>query len=95
MKRQKGPSAYALPAFLAVTGGVLAVIVAVFSLRELITPRTQVWTVWTNTAMAMLGLVAIALWVAGAWIASRMHRNVAIARTHFSPARSGRAWSTR
>jgi uncharacterized membrane protein len=74
MKRQSGPSAYALPAFLAVSGGVLAVIVAVFSLRELITPRTQVWTVWTNTAMAMLGLLAIALWGAGWFVATRMHR---------------------
>jgi uncharacterized membrane protein len=53
---------------------VLAVIVAVFSLRELVTPRTQVWTVWTNTAMAMLGILAIALWGAGWFVAARMHR---------------------
>jgi hypothetical protein len=48
-----------------VTGGVLAWWWRVFSLRELDSPRTQVWTVWTNTALAMLGLLAIALWVSG------------------------------
>jgi uncharacterized membrane protein len=73
MKRHT-ESPYALPAFLAVSGGVLAVVVAVFSLRELVAPRTQVWTVWTTTALAMLGMLAIALWVTGAFIASRMHR---------------------
>jgi uncharacterized membrane protein len=74
MKRREGASPYALSAFLAVTGGVLAVVVAAFALREVITPRPQVWTVWTTTALAMLALVAVALWTAGAFIASRVHR---------------------
>jgi len=74
MKRHEQPSPYAISAFLAVTGGVLAVVVGVFALRELVAPRTQVWTVWTTTALAMLAVLAIALWVVGAYISSRAHR---------------------
>ncbi len=68
-------SPYALSAFLAVSGGVLAVVVGAFALREIITPRTQIWTVWTNTALVMLGLLAIALWVSGHLISTRVHRS--------------------
>jgi uncharacterized membrane protein len=75
MKRDThgGPS-YALSAFFAVTGGVLAVVVGIFALREVIAPRTQTWTVWTTSALALLSLIAIALWIAGAVISSRVHR---------------------
>ena len=92
MKRHKeGPSPYALSAFLAVSGGVLAVVVCVFALRELIVPRTQVWTVWTTTALVMLSLLAIVLWVAGAWIASRMHRKLRDrVHTFFTPGERAR-----
>jgi len=74
MKRHSGSSPYALSAFLTVSGGVLAVVVCAFALRELVAPRTQIWTVWTTTALSILALLAVALWVAGALIASRVHR---------------------
>jgi len=55
---------------------VLAVVVCAFALRELIAPRIQGWTVWTTTALVVLSVLAIILWVAGAWTASRMHRRL-------------------
>ena len=75
MKRDAHSGAsYALSAFLAVSGGVLAVVVVAVSLRMMVAPRTQTWTVWTTGALSLLGLFALALWVAGFLIAKRVHR---------------------
>jgi uncharacterized membrane protein len=65
---------YALSAFFAGTGVVLALVVGAITLRALIAPNTQTWTVWTTTALALLGLLAITLWVTGAVLAARVHR---------------------
>jgi len=73
-RHHPGYSPYALSAFLVVCGGVLAVVVSAFALRELIAPRIQTWSVWTTTAMAILSVLAIVLWVAGSYISSRAHR---------------------
>jgi uncharacterized membrane protein len=75
-RHEHGHSPYALSAFLATSGGVLAVVVCAFALRELIAPRTQVWTVWTTTALALASLLAIVLWITGQLIASRTHRRL-------------------
>jgi uncharacterized membrane protein len=66
--------AYALSAFLAGCGLVLALVVAFFSVRYLVAPNTQTWTAWTTTALASLGLLAIALWLSGGLLALRVHR---------------------
>jgi uncharacterized membrane protein len=67
-------TSYALSVFFAVTGVVLAIVVAAITIRALIAPNTQSWTAWTTGALAVLGALAIALWLAGVVIALRVHR---------------------
>ncbi|HEX6789897.1 MAG TPA: TPM domain-containing protein [Candidatus Krumholzibacteria bacterium] len=76
MKRHsRAGRAYALSAFFAVSGVVLALAVAFFTIRHLVlaAPNTQTWSAWTTGALASLGALAIALWVAGAVLAIRVH----------------------
>ena len=75
MKRDKhAGTTYALSAFFAVSGMVIALVVALFTVRHLISPNTQSWNAWTTTALAALGGLAILLWLAGGILAFRVHR---------------------
>ncbi len=75
MKREKhAETTYAMSAFFGVSGVVIALVVAFFTVRHLIAPNTQSWTAWTTTGLAALGVLAILLWLAGGILALRVHR---------------------
>lgn len=75
MKREKhAGAAYALSAFFAVSGVVIALVVALFTVRHLVAPNTQSWTAWTTAGLASLGGLAILLWLCGGVLALRVHR---------------------
>lgn len=65
---------YAVSAFFAGTGVVLAIVVGTYTVRALIAPATQSWSAWTTTALASLSILALGLWAAGAVLAIRVHR---------------------
>jgi uncharacterized membrane protein len=65
---------YAWSILFAGTGVVLAIVVAVISLRAMVAPTTQTWSTWTTGALAMLSVLAMALWIIGGILALRVHR---------------------
>jgi uncharacterized membrane protein len=67
-------SVRAVAAFLVAAGGVLAVVVAVFSLRDWLAPPRDTWSVWTGTALVALSVAAVVLWILGAYLTRRAHR---------------------
>jgi uncharacterized membrane protein len=63
-----------LATFLVAAGAVLAIVVAVFSLRDWLSPPKHTWSVWTGGALVALGVAAAVLWIAGALLSRRVHR---------------------
>ncbi len=63
-----------LATFLVAAGAVLAVVVAVFSLRDWLAPPKHTWSVWTGGALVALSIAAALLWIAGAILSRRVHR---------------------
>jgi uncharacterized membrane protein len=73
MKRDAGAS-YALSTFFVLAGVLLAAVVAAFTIRGMIAPTTQTWTAWTTGALTLVSVLAVALWITGGVLASRVHR---------------------
>ena len=63
-----------LATFLVAAGAVLAIVVAVFSLRDWLAPPKHTWSVWTGGALVALSAAAALLWIAGALLSRRVHR---------------------
>ena len=55
-------------------GAVLAIVVAVFSLRDWLAFPRHTWSVWTGGALIALSVAASLLWIAGALLSRRVHR---------------------
>jgi uncharacterized membrane protein len=67
-------SLHSLATFLVAAGAVLAIVVAAFSLRDWLAPPQHTWTVWTGGALVALSVAAALLWIAGALLSRRVHR---------------------